>query len=63
MNNRERLMDIIVEQKLDRMKIAELLKVKRDEVDSWLLSRESKNCTEMPDMAMELLELKLAMKE
>jgi len=63
MNNRERLMDIIVEQKLERMDIAEMLKVKRDEVDRWLLSNEAKNHIEVPDMAIELLELKLAMKK
>jgi hypothetical protein len=63
MNNRERLMDIIVDQKLDRREIAEMLKVKTDEVDHWLLSSESKNHREMPDMAIELLELKLGLQE
>jgi hypothetical protein len=63
MNNRERLMDIIVDQKLDRREIAEMLKVKIDEVDHWLLSSESKNHREMPDMAIELLELKLSLQE
>jgi predicted transcriptional regulator len=62
MNNRERLMDIMIERKLDRMEIADLLKVKRDEVDHWLLSHESKNHKEIPDMAIELLELKLGLK-
>jgi hypothetical protein len=63
MNNRERLMDIVVEQKLERMEVAEMLKVKVAEVDGWLLSKEAKNHEEMPDMAIELLELKIAMKE
>ena len=63
MNNRERLMDIMQEQELDRMALAEILKVKRDEVDHWLLSHESKNQKEIPDMAIELLELKLNLKE
>jgi hypothetical protein len=63
MNNRERLMDIVVEQKLERMDVAEMLKVKVAEVDGWLLSKEAKNHEEMPDMAIELLELKIAMKE
>ena len=63
MNNRERLMDVMVDQKLERMEIAEMLKVKRDEVDHWLLSSESKNHKEMPDMAIELLELKLNLKK
>ena len=63
MNNRERMMDIMADQKLDRMELSELLKVNRDEVDHWLLSHESKNHKEIPDMAIELLELKLGLKE
>ena len=63
MNNRDRLMEIMTDRKLDRMELAELLKVKRDEVDHWLLSNESKNHKEMPDMAIELLELKLELTE
>jgi hypothetical protein len=63
MNNRERLMEIMTEQDLDRLRLAELLKVKRAEVDKWLLSRESKNNKEIPDMAIELLEVKLDLKE
>ena len=63
MNNRERLMDIMTDQKLDRMELSELLKVSRDEVDHWLLSHESRNHKDIPDMAIELLELKLDLKE
>ena len=63
MNNRERMMDIMADQKLDRMELSELLKVSRDEIDHWLLSHESKNHKEIPDMAIELLELKLGLKE
>ena len=63
MNNRERLMDIMHEQELDRMTLAEMLKVKQDEVDHWLLSNESKNQKEVPDMAIELLEIKLGLKD
>ncbi len=63
MNNRERLMEIMVDKELDRREIAEMLKTKRDEVDHWLLSNESKNHREVPDMAIELLELKLGLKE
>ncbi len=63
MNNRERLMEIMTEQDLDRLRLAELLKVKRAEVDNWLLSRESKNNKEIPDMAIELLEVKLDLKD
>ena len=62
MNNRERLMEIMVDHELDRMELSELLKVKRDEIDFWLLSNESKNHKEVPDMAIELLELKLDIK-
>lgn len=63
MNNRERLMEIMVDHELDRMELTEMLKVKRDEVDHWLLSSESKNHTEIPDMAIELLEFKLGLKK
>jgi hypothetical protein len=63
MNNRERLMDIMSEHKLDRMAVAEMVKVKRDEVNYWLLSNESKNHKEVPDMAIELLELKINIKK
>ncbi len=56
-------MDIMVDHDLDRMALAEMVKVKRDEVDHWLLSNESKNHKEVPDMAIELLELKLGLKE
>jgi len=63
MNNRDRLMEIMTDRKLDRMELAELLKVKRAEVDHWLLSGESKNHREMPDMAIELLKLKLGLTE
>ena len=62
MNNRERLMEIMTDKQLDRMEVSELLKVKRDQVDHWLLSNESKNHQEVPDMAIELLELKLGLK-
>jgi hypothetical protein len=63
MNNRERLMDIMADRELDRLQLAELLKVKRADVDNWLLSHESRNHKEIPDMAIELLELKLGLKE
>ena len=61
MNNRELLMEIISDNSLERRDVAEMLKVKTDEVDSWLLSAESKNHTPIPDMAIELLQLKMAM--
>jgi len=59
MNNRERLIDLISEHNLERMELSEMLKVKRETIDHWLLSGESKNHKEVPDMAIELLELKI----
>jgi hypothetical protein len=59
MNNRQRLIDIIFDHKLDRLMIADMLKVKRSTIDRWLLSNESKTNEEIPDMAIELLEYKL----
>ena len=59
MNNRERLMDLITEHQLERHVVADLLKVRRELVDRWLLSNESRAHEEVPDMAIELLELKL----
>jgi hypothetical protein len=61
MNNRERLMGIISENKLERRDVAELLMVQPGEVDHWLLPHDARNHAEMPDMAIELLELKVAM--
>lgn len=63
MNNRERLIEILTENELDRLQIAEMLKVKRDMVDRWLLPNEANSHEEVPDMAIELLELKLKYKE
>ncbi len=59
MNNRQRLIDLIAEYKLDRRDIAEMLKVRRETVDHWLYSGESRLHEEIPDMAIELLEYKL----
>lgn len=59
MNNRERLLDLISTYGLERREVAELVKVKPDSVDNWLVSHESSHHEEMPDMAIELLELKL----
>jgi hypothetical protein len=58
-NNRQRLIDLIAEFRLDRRDIAELLHVRRDTVDHWLFSGESKSHEEIPEMAIELLEYKL----
>ena len=63
MNNREKLMDLIVVHGLDRREIADLVHVKRETVDHWLAPHASKHSEEMPDMAIELLELKLKLKQ
>jgi plasmid maintenance system antidote protein VapI len=60
MNNRELLIDMMSRHGLDRREVAELLKVNRDTVDRWLLTGESARRELVPDMAIELLELKLA---
>ena len=60
MNNRDRLIDILSATGLERQELAELVRVKRDQVDRWLLPGESSSHEEVPDMAIELLELKLA---
>ena len=59
MNNREQLMEYMQVHGLERREIAELVKVDRDTVDRWLLSGESARHELMPDMAIELLRLKL----
>jgi hypothetical protein len=59
MNNRERLMELMTDHQLDRHEVSELVRVRRDTVDRWLLSNESRAHEEVPDMAIELLELKL----
>jgi len=63
MNNRQKLIDLIFEYQLDRRDVAAMLSVKPAEVDHWLLSPESKNHVEAPEMAIELLELKLKFKK
>ncbi|MCH9048535.1 MAG: hypothetical protein IH836_06280 [Proteobacteria bacterium] len=63
MNNRDRLIELLTEHELERREVAELLKVKVDTVDHWLASHESHNYEDMPDMAMELLEIKLGAKK
>ena len=59
MNNRERLIEIMTERELDRTELAQLLSVKKKDIDQWLLSNESKEHKEVPDMAIELLQYKL----
>jgi hypothetical protein len=59
MNNRERLIDLITQYELERLEVAELVKVKRETVDHWLLPNEASNQEPVPDMAIELLQLKI----
>jgi hypothetical protein len=59
MNNRDRLIEIMTERELDRIELAQLLSVKKKDIDQWLLSNESKEHKEVPDMAIELLHYKL----
>jgi hypothetical protein len=63
MNNRDRLITLITDYGLDRREVAELVRAKRDAVDHWLLPVDSKNHEEVPEMAIELLELKLGAKQ
>ena len=63
MNNRDRLMELLSDHELERREVAELLKIKVDTVDHWLASHESHNYEDMPDMAIELLEIKLGAKK
>jgi|TARA_B100001996_G_scaffold108667_1_gene82071 hypothetical protein len=61
MNNRDRLIEIMAERKLDRSELAQLLSIKKKDIDRWLLSNESKDHKEIPDMAIELLQYKLGL--
>ncbi len=59
MNNRDRLIALISENKLERSELAAMLKVKLSTVNNWLLPNTSRHHEEVPDMAMELLTIKL----
>lgn len=59
MNNRERLIALITDYGLDRREVAELACVKQEQVDHWLLPVDSRSHENVPEMALELLELKL----
>ena len=50
------------EHKLERRRVADMLNIKREVVDHWLISGESKLHTEIPEMAIELLEYKLGVR-
>lgn len=59
MNNRERLIEILNDCQIERREVAAMLKVKIDTVNHWLAPYESRNHEDIPDMAIELLEIKL----
>lgn len=63
MNNRDTLISLMVDHKLERREIASLLQADRETVDNWLLPTESARTHQMPDMALELLEIKLGVRE
>jgi|LNFM01.1.fsa_nt_gb hypothetical protein len=60
MNNRDRLIEQMIAHDIDRHELAAMLRVDRDTVDRWLLTRESSRWIEVPDMAIELLTYKIA---
>lgn len=62
MNNREKLIALITDNGLERGEVADMVKVKRDVVDHWLASGESRHHETIPDMAIELLELKIKLR-
>ena len=59
MNNRDQLIDLMRSHGLERREVASLLRVSIDTVQRWLLPLESRHREEVPDMAIELLGLKL----
>ncbi len=62
MNNRDKFLSLVVDNELDRFDLSEMLKAPLEQVDSWLLSPESAHYQQVPDMAVELLELKLRLR-
>ena len=62
MNNRDSLIEIMVTHKLERREIANLLNVERETVEHWLVPTESAKTLAIPDMAVELLQIKLGTK-
>lgn len=63
MNNRDKLIALITDHALERREVAEMLSVAKSEVDQWLLPHGAKGSTDVPSMAIELLELKLRLSE
>lgn len=52
-------MELMTEYRVDRREVADMVRVKRDQVDRWLLPNEARNHEAVPEMAIELLEYKL----
>lgn len=63
MNNRDRLIELLTKYEIERREIAAMLNIKIHQVDNWLVSQESRNYEDIPDMAIELLEIKLGEKK
>ena len=63
MNNRDTLIAMMIDQELERREIAALLSIARETIDDWLVPTESPRLKEIPDMAIELLEIKLGLRE
>ena len=59
MNNREILIGLMYDHELERRDLAELVRVDRQTIDGWLAPPESARHVEVPEMAIELLRLKL----
>jgi hypothetical protein len=59
MNNRDKFLSLMVDHELDRLDLAGMLKVKREQIDSWLAPPGTRHHEDIPDMALELLETKL----
>ncbi len=59
MNNRETFLALVYDNKLERVEVADMLCVDSDQVDRWLAPVGSRRHEDIPDMAVELLRLKL----
>ncbi len=63
MNNRDRLLDILVGRDMARSEVAQLLSVSLGTVNNWVMTKESGSQEAIPDMAIELLEIKLGIRD
>lgn len=59
MTNLQQLQALMDEHHLSRLQVAQLLGLKKQAVDSWHFSPESKGYRAMPDQSLELLRYKL----